>query len=280
MFRMTIVVGAIVSGILSGEQAWSQQATPLALKVSISDVLRRRYFLATGEISEFELKLSKDIAAGIKDRYWHRFCWQLLPTDKDKATPDGEIRIELDRNRHIDNWNLVLKVSRTNVPNVQHTFEPIEVLDPGELVQNHGPSRDELPNRLIEVLGRHFFGDGNVDYIHAKLRGIPIGEGLPSTSRGQATTAGEATHGAVLLPWKEYNQFRRSRFRFESQLPNGFLQWFATASGGSWMIGNNEVIDVICLQLPMQAPARGSVYLVEFVEDGPGEFVGGVPVAR
>jgi hypothetical protein len=264
MNRIGAVILTLVLSVLSNQDSYAQQATPLALKLSISDELRRRYGLDPQECGEFEKSVSEKIASKIAERYWHRFCWQLVAADKNDPALDGEVRIELDRNRRRDNWNMVVGVTRANPPRVQHTFEPVEVLESGELLRNRGPRKDELPDRLAEWLRQHFLSEDKVTQLHTKLKLIPVGEGVPSAPR---SSVAPGPHGAVLLPWKDYSQFRWSKFRFECMGQNGFERWLATASGGSIMLGSSEVIDVVHDQaLPAQVAPRGEVYLVDFVE--------------
>ena len=264
MSRAGIVIVAVIA-CFSQRELSAQQPTPLAFKLSISDDLRRRYGLDPQECGEFEKSVSEKIVSEITDRYWYRFCWELRAADKNDSAPDGEIRIELDRNKRRDNWVMVVTVSRANAPKVQHPFDSVEVLESGELLRNRGPKKDELPLRLSEWLREHYLCDDKVDRLHAKLRGIPVGEGVPSANPG---TVAPKPHGAVLLPWKAYSQFRLSKFRFECMGQNGFERWLATASGGSIKLENSEFIDVVHDQPPpTQVSPRGAVYLEKFVEE-------------
>ena len=264
MYRTGIAIVAVFV-FFSHRDLSAQQATPLALKFSISDDLRRRYGLDPQECRVFEKSVSEKIVSTIADRYWYRFCWQLRAADKIDPARDGEIRIELDRNRQRDNWVMVVTVARDNAPRVQHSFEPVEVLESGELLKTHGPTKEKLPDDLGEWLRQHYFSDDKVFQLHAKLRAIPVGEGVPSTNQ---VAVAPKPHGAVLIPWKDYSQFRWSKFRFECRGENGFEHWLSTASGGPIVQGNSEVIDVVHDQaLPRQVSSRGAVFLVEFVEE-------------
>jgi hypothetical protein len=261
MYRAGIAIFAVFLFFSDGD-LFAQQPTPLTLKLSISDDLRRRYGLDPQECASFEKSVSEKIVGTIADRYWYRFCWQLRAAVKDDPAPDGEIRIELDRNKRRDNWVMVVTVSRENSPRVQHSFAPVEVLESGELLRTHGPTKEKLAGDLGEWLRQNYFSDDKVPQLHARLRLIPVGKGVPSTAMTPKP------HGAVLIPWEKYNQFRWSRFRFECNGQNGLEHWLSTASGGPMKLGDSEVIDVVHDQVPPgQVEPSGAVFLVEFVEE-------------
>jgi hypothetical protein len=261
MCRTSLMILVLVAA--TPDLARAQLATSIALKVMIKDPIREaRYGMTQIECSHFEVSLANSICQELHRRYWQWYCWELLPIDKAAITPDGDILIELFATPNTDNWHVRITGTRMAKPGHQFNFGPFPLFDPKTEItyfNNHsGCSQKELPDRLLECLRKQFFSNDAGSRLIDQLKPIPVGRGIVSSNNPPIPIG----HGAVLLSWERYEQFRHAVFRFEAETQAGDLwQWRAKALRRlPW--NNDEVFDVQYQEpLAPMLKERGLVFL-------------------
>jgi hypothetical protein len=216
------------------------------------------------ECSHFELRIAKQLCDEIRNRYWQRYCWQLIAVDKSASTPDGEMLIELSNSLNNDNWTIQGTVARTSYP--QHRFSfSLSLFDTNDdrayFNAHSGCPQNQLGARLVECLRKQFFSDDAGPRLENQLKPIPVGQGIVISSNPPLA----AGKGVVLLSWKNYVQFRHALFRFEVETQRGQLcDWLAKVWGRlRW--GGLEVIGVQYQgPVPATVKDRGLVFLEKF----------------